>query len=106
MTILLGILPPGNSSRQRSAARSVPAPGRYRAAAGEELFGSLRHRLEAHMRFGKPPPVVPAWLGEEAGRYGAAIGAWRMISSILQSLQVPLEEGVASWPPDGRAPGS
>jgi len=47
------------------------------AAAGDELFGSLRHRLEAHMRFGKPPPVVPAWLGEEAGRYGAAIGAWR-----------------------------
>ncbi|SPM37058.1 Alkylhydroperoxidase family enzyme, contains CxxC motif [Mycobacterium rhizamassiliense] len=33
-----------------------------------------------------------------------AIGAWRMISSILQSLQVPLEEGVASWPPDGRTP--
>ena len=34
-----------------------------------------------------------------------AIGAWRMIASILQSLQVPLEEGVSSWPPDGRSPG-
>ncbi|GFG64700.1 hypothetical protein MKUB_21900 [Mycobacterium kubicae] len=33
-----------------------------------------------------------------------AIGAWRMVASILQSLQVPLEEGVASWPPDGRSP--
>lgn len=33
-----------------------------------------------------------------------AIGAWRMIASILHSLEVPLEEGVASWPPDGRAP--
>lgn len=33
-----------------------------------------------------------------------AIGAWRMLSSILQSLQVPLEEGVPSWPPDGRSP--
>jgi alkylhydroperoxidase family enzyme len=32
------------------------------------------------------------------------IGAWRMVSSILQSLEVPLEEGVSSWPPDGRAP--
>jgi len=32
------------------------------------------------------------------------IGAWRMVSSILQSLQVPLEEDVASWPPDGRRP--
>jgi alkylhydroperoxidase family enzyme len=34
-----------------------------------------------------------------------AIGAWRMVASILQSLQVPLEDGVSSWPPDGRSPG-
>jgi glucokinase len=47
------------------------------AAAGDDLFDSLRHRLEAHMRFGKAPAVVAARLGEEAGRYGAAIGAWR-----------------------------
>ena len=33
-----------------------------------------------------------------------AIGAWRMVASILQSLQVPLEDGVAGWPPDGVAP--
>ncbi|MHA7651299.1 carboxymuconolactone decarboxylase family protein [Mycobacterium sp. ML4] len=33
-----------------------------------------------------------------------AIGAWRMVASILQSLQVPLEEGVSPWPPDGTAP--
>ena len=33
-----------------------------------------------------------------------AIGAWRMVASILQSLEVPLEEGVASWPPDGHSP--
>lgn len=33
-----------------------------------------------------------------------AIGAWRMVSSILQSLEVPLEDDVASWPPDGRPP--
>lgn len=36
----------------------------------------------------------------------AAIGAWRMVASMLHSLQVPLEEGVSSWPPDGRAPGA
>lgn len=35
-----------------------------------------------------------------------AISAWRMISSILQSLEVPLEDGVVGWPPDGRAPAS
>lgn len=33
------------------------------------------------------------------------IGAWRMVSSILQSLEVPLEDGVSSWPPDGQPPG-
>lgn len=32
------------------------------------------------------------------------ISAWRMVATILQSLQVPLEEGVSSWPPDGRSP--
>ncbi|OBF79730.1 carboxymuconolactone decarboxylase [Mycobacterium sp. 852002-51163_SCH5372311] len=33
-----------------------------------------------------------------------AIGAWRMVASMLRSLEVPLEEGVSSWPPDGEAP--
>lgn len=32
------------------------------------------------------------------------IGAWRMVSSILQSLGVPLEDDVVSWPPDGQPP--
>ncbi len=34
-----------------------------------------------------------------------AIGTWRMISSLLNSLEVPLEDGVDGWPPDGRRPG-
>lgn len=33
-----------------------------------------------------------------------AIGAWRMVSSTLHSLAVPLEDGVQSWPPDGQRP--
>jgi alkylhydroperoxidase family enzyme len=33
-----------------------------------------------------------------------AIGAWRMIASILHSLKVPLEDGVDGWPPDGQPP--
>lgn len=33
-----------------------------------------------------------------------AIGAWRMIASMLHSLEVPLEDGVLSWPPDGHSP--
>jgi len=34
----------------------------------------------------------------------AAIGCWKMISQILKSLEVPLEDGVAPWPPDGVSP--
>ncbi|BBX73762.1 carboxymuconolactone decarboxylase family protein [Mycobacterium shinjukuense] len=34
-----------------------------------------------------------------------AIGAWRMVASLLHSLEVPLEDGVSSWPPDGQGPG-
>jgi alkylhydroperoxidase family enzyme len=33
-----------------------------------------------------------------------AIGNWRMFSSLLRSLEVPLEDGVAPWPPDGATP--
>lgn len=36
----------------------------------------------------------------------AAIGNWRLFSSLLRSLEIPLEEGVPSWPPDGRSPGT
>lgn len=42
---------------------------------------------------------------EELLELTAAIGAWRLISSLLQSVDIPLEEGVTSWPPDGRMPG-
>ena len=34
----------------------------------------------------------------------AAIGNWRLFSQLLRSLEVPLEEGVEAWPPDGLAP--
>lgn len=33
-----------------------------------------------------------------------AIGNWSLFSSLLRSLEVPLEDGVAPWPPDGRSP--
>ncbi|HVM39662.1 MAG TPA: carboxymuconolactone decarboxylase family protein, partial [Acidimicrobiia bacterium] len=33
-----------------------------------------------------------------------AIGGWHMISVILESLEVPLEDGLEPWPPDGVAP--
>jgi alkylhydroperoxidase family enzyme len=33
-----------------------------------------------------------------------AIGNWRLFSSLLRSVRVPLEDGVTPWPPDGTAP--
>jgi len=33
-----------------------------------------------------------------------AIGTWRMIATVLETLRVPLEDGVDPWPPDGRGP--
>ncbi len=35
-----------------------------------------------------------------------AIGAWRLVSQLTRSLHIPLEDGVASWPPDGLVPQS
>jgi len=34
----------------------------------------------------------------------SSIGTWRMVSSLLRSLDVPLEPGRDPWPPDGNAP--
>jgi alkylhydroperoxidase family enzyme len=36
----------------------------------------------------------------------ASIGTWSMISSMLRTLDVPLEDGVEPWPPDGARPAS
>ena len=33
-----------------------------------------------------------------------AIGTWTMISALLRSLEVPLEDDLTAWPPDGRRP--
>lgn len=32
------------------------------------------------------------------------IGNWHMFALLLNGLQVPLDEGMASWPPDGQPP--
>jgi alkylhydroperoxidase family enzyme len=33
-----------------------------------------------------------------------AIGAWRLISQLARSVNIQLETGIDSWPPDGHAP--
>jgi alkylhydroperoxidase family enzyme len=47
--------------------------------------------------FGEDPAVLVELV--------AAIGNWRLFSALLQSLDVPLEDGVEPWPPDGSVPG-
>ena len=34
----------------------------------------------------------------------AVISVWHMVSVMLRSLEIPLEEGVTAWPPDGVEP--
>jgi len=34
----------------------------------------------------------------------AAIGTWHLVSQFTRGLAIPLEDGVGSWPPDGREP--
>ena len=44
-------------------------------------------------------------LGEDATiELAVAIGAWVMASIYLRAMQIPLEDGVSSWPPDGQGP--
>jgi alkylhydroperoxidase family enzyme len=45
------------------------------------------------------------WIGEDALiELVLSIGAWRSISELARSLEIPLEDGVASWPPQGVPP--
>jgi len=44
--------------------------------------------------------AAPAQLAEMV----VAIGNWTMFSQLLRSLEIPLEDGVAAWPPDGKMP--
>ncbi len=48
------------------------------------------------MRFGEPPPVVPAMLGAEASRYGAAIAAWRAAGLDDRELEAWRADGAAA----------
>lgn len=47
------------------------------ASAGPDLFDPLRERVRQWTRFGDPVEIVRAALGEAAGRWGAAIAAFR-----------------------------
>ncbi len=45
-----------------------------------------------------------AMLGRDASiDLVASVGTWSLISTVARGLRIPLEQGVASWPPDGNA---
>ncbi len=77
------------SARERAALRAVDETiehGALSSAAWAELathFSTDRERIE----------LV------------TIIGCWKMLSDLMKSLEVPLDEGLAAWPPDGTAPG-
>lgn len=56
------------------------------------------------------PPTLAALEGCVGGDAALeavlAAAAWAMLSSVLRSLRVPLEEGTSPWPPDGAVPES
>jgi alkylhydroperoxidase family enzyme len=60
--------------------------------------GAIADSTWAHCRsvFGDDPAVLVELV--------AAIGNWRLFSGLLKSLDVPLEQGVTPWPPDGAVP--
>lgn len=47
--------------------------------------------------------VLPT--AEERLELASAISTWHLISEMARTLEIPLEEGVASWPPEGVGPG-
>ena len=43
-------------------------------------------------------------LGRDAGiELLCAVGCWQMVSKLARGLMIPLEDGVAPWPPDGES---
>ena len=55
------------------------------------------------------PPELTSQCLDRLGRNATielvtAVGAWRLVAKVTRGLEIPLEEGIASWPPDGRTP--
>jgi 4-carboxymuconolactone decarboxylase len=79
---------PGFGPAERAALRAaddVVATGVVGAAAWadvEAAFPTPRERIELAM----------------------VIACWRMVATVLDTLEVPLDDGMEPWPPDGRAP--
>ena len=83
----------------RSSARFAPAERAILAATDDIVeWGAISDAAwkECVQHVGAEPALLVEMTG--------VIAVWHMVSVILRSLAVPLEDGVASWPPDGTAP--
>jgi alkylhydroperoxidase family enzyme len=98
----------GVSDQDLLAVRDWRASDRF-SAADRAVLAATDETLEA----GAISPETWVALEKEIGdpndptvliELVAAIGTWRMISSVLRSLEIPLEDGVDLWPPDGKIP--
>lgn len=95
----------GVSTEDLLAVREGPASTRF-----DEID---RAALEATDQAVQGETIKPELLSVLSDRLGAdatlelvaTIGGWAMVSIILRTLEVPLEEGLSSWPPDGAGPG-
>ena len=82
----------------RASERFGPAERAVLAATDETLAsGAISAATWAEVEAAFPSP------GERL-EVVSAIGTWHLISNVARGIGFPLEEGVASWPPDGIAP--
>lgn len=81
----------------RNSAHLTPADRAILAATDECLAGkSISDEVWAELTKHVPDP------GQQVELI-VAMGNWMMFSLLFRNLRVPLADGVAVWPPDGRA---
>jgi alkylhydroperoxidase family enzyme len=70
---------------------------------------TLLAAVDALLTGGSLPSDLAARCLERFGRdatieLATAVGAWRLVSKVTNALEIPLEEGIDSWPPNGERP--
>lgn len=96
----------GCSEAELLAVRDFPAAGDF-----EEEARAVLTATDEVLASGRVSPTTwetcRACFGDPVAlELVTAIGTWRLISQLARSIELPLEAGVASWPPDGAAPGA
>lgn len=85
--------------RNWQEASCFDAADRAVLAAADETFKDGYISRQTWAEIEKAYPSV-----EEQLEIPGAIGCWRLISQMARSLELKLEDGVESWPPDGQRP--